>query len=143
MDMFDHAPLRYPYAHGRLDEGYVKDLASLHKTIRHAIKKCYVWHKEYDHGRPYWGDLVRMAIAVFGVEEIRFLLRDTVYNRYLGMLTLLNWTMALIEYHKHGKRILFSEVRALNHAWGVEGGFIDAIEVVSIQGRIPGKRERE
>jgi hypothetical protein len=96
----------------------------------------------YEHDRLLLFQLTELLLPVVGPKYLTQFLFGNDREQELLLLTLVNWSMAILEYHAQGPRILFTEVAALSRSIGIEGGYIDAIEVVALDGVKPTREQQ-
>ncbi len=122
-------------------------LSDLEREISKFDKVCELypgdWQKQYDALRGSQSIMEKMLRPIMG----EFLEKLTKYHDpwadFQLLQTLIIWARPLVQVaRERTERIFFKEINALDRRKGLSGGRIDALELVSIEGRDPTSVER-
>ena len=129
-------------SNGVLSTGFVSELRGLHAEVREALRCNKQWDQAFEASRCYLMPLAVRLAPIVGIQEIEGVFNKDAWRTYLYLLSFVTWAhgVLLSQRAKHPKRrIYFLEVPV----FGTHGGTADIVEVVSINGLPPNKRQRE
>lgn len=122
----------------RLNREVVKKLDRYWKWAVRVAKRHDRWFAQYEALRFFQRRIQKLLIGVFGEKIISQVIKNHgPLSRYLIQLTLLSWANSVVYAYGYGRRVIFREVPVLAHQHGINGGRIDALELVSVNGRPP------
>lgn len=112
-------------------ESYWNAVVESMKTVRFPVRT-----KNYE-------KLVELMRSIFqkDLEDILKLGKKTPENAYLAFITVMSWATALIQHNNEDSKVLFREISLLPHRFDVGLGRIDALEVETIDGKIPSRAQ--
>lgn len=120
-----------------------KDLALILKALTDLIllKQCSNWTDLYDIAWPLIPELETRLAPIFQ-NHLDALKTDDAFTRFVRLLTMMSWA-TLIPWMDDQKSPLFKEITVLDSKLGVNGGRVDAIEVMTINNNPPDQAQKE
>ena len=120
----------------KISDKLLSDLREIREKIVTIMKNSSAWTDVIINIGSGLNDLIIRLSPIFTSHIDKLLIRNESYAQYLLALTLLSW-LSILELSEEGERVLFREIPVLSKSLGINGGRIDAIELVSINGQKP------
>ncbi|MBI3421260.1 MAG: hypothetical protein HY006_04290 [Candidatus Sungbacteria bacterium] len=128
---------------GRLCKEALLFLRQFRKDILAGLGSVCAWSDRYRYLLLYANVLIGFAGIFVDKSSLSRFLKGTAYTRYLFFLTLLTWMDALIRTDRERRRVLFLEIPVFHPDGMVNGGRIDALELVAVRGKSLTQRQLE